>query len=741
MRSKTVTFMLDLGLYIENYSIEMPEYFEVDLGDGGGFRRTDFGDRLTASYASNGVKTGRLRAYYPSGQYLESTFTFEVRSYSMPDCDRTWGEPRPLPDIPLIPREFVKELFKEEKFDVSNGTYEGEPAYFTACALYADGHTSLRKPLILVEGFDIKGTLNIEAIYNGYRGLMDDLRSVGFDVVILNFFDAKTYIQRNSEALITLIEDINSLKTGREPNVVVGASMGGLVARYALAKVETHGKEHETVTYVSFDSPHRGANIPLGLQYWVLFHSVSDGAEKFKEKLNSPAARQMLVYHFTTSNDETPLPTQDYIDFYNELRGSGGAVDRAYPRENGMWMVGIANGSGHGRAQRGEDGGPMPSGMDATLIHTDLGHQWFDFDINATAWAVPSGGVRTVVFYGDDDVNGNGQNILERYIDDASSEPYDNAPGGYRASAIDILEAADPGAGDTGFTDYPRHAFVPTVSALDAADRIEGDDIPLFYDFSSDPDLPNKTLLPENQGHVSSPFDIIRFAYESEPHVYPDNIRNFLLEQVIRAPRRVIAGGTISTTKPILRSRNETIARNVTLTAGADVILASGGTVRLGPGFRAEKGSRLRVYALEPPPAPGTTSSSSTLASAEGGTSSSTTAAKETGKAGDSTASAVADARAVQGAAVMPDEFRLGQNFPNPFRGSTEIHFDLPKASEVSLVVYDLLGRRIVRIAGGWMEAGFHRVRFDASGLSSGIYIYRLTAGEYVDVKRMMLVR
>jgi len=297
VRDRSVTFALDGDLYSGNSSRGTPDYFEVDLGDGSGFQQVSFGGQVTAAYTSDGEKTGRLRAHYADGSTRESAFTFEVQSMDDPACDQTWGVSLPFFDVPIqVPPDEL-----DGHFTISRGTYEGEPASFNACALYGDGHSSMQRPLIFVEGFDIYGTFDLQRLYEDYGDLAEGLRDMGFDVIILNFQDAKTYIQRNSEALITLIEDVNELKNGREPNVVTGASMGGIVARYALAKMETNGRKHETDTYVSFDSPHRRANIPLGLQYWGVFHQAApldydEPANDFVHRINSPAAKQLLAY-------------------------------------------------------------------------------------------------------------------------------------------------------------------------------------------------------------------------------------------------------------------------------------------------------------------------------------------------------------------------------------------------------------------------------------------------------------
>jgi hypothetical protein len=89
----------------------------------------------------------------------------------------------------------------------------------------------------------------------------------------------------------------------------------------------------------------------------------------------------------------------------------------------------------------------------------------------------------------------------------------------------------------------------------------------------------------------------------------------------------------------------------------------------------------------------------------------------------------------------VPAEFRLQQNHPNPFNPSTTIQFALPKQSKVVLKIYNLLGQEVATLVEKRLAAGQHEITFDASGLSSGIYVYRLAAGEFASVKRMTLVK
>ena len=89
----------------------------------------------------------------------------------------------------------------------------------------------------------------------------------------------------------------------------------------------------------------------------------------------------------------------------------------------------------------------------------------------------------------------------------------------------------------------------------------------------------------------------------------------------------------------------------------------------------------------------------------------------------------------------FPKEFSLEQNYPNPFNPSTNIEFALPEQAVVSLVVYNILGQEVSRLVHGNMPAGNHSMKFDASGVSSGMYIYRIQAGDFIQTKKMLLIK
>jgi type IX secretion system substrate protein len=89
----------------------------------------------------------------------------------------------------------------------------------------------------------------------------------------------------------------------------------------------------------------------------------------------------------------------------------------------------------------------------------------------------------------------------------------------------------------------------------------------------------------------------------------------------------------------------------------------------------------------------------------------------------------------------IPDNYYLLQNYPNPFNPNTTIRFRIPEPNLVKLDIFNILGQKVRTLVNDFYEAGTHHVRFSSSGLSSGIYFYRIESGNYVDVKKMLLLK
>jgi hypothetical protein len=90
---------------------------------------------------------------------------------------------------------------------------------------------------------------------------------------------------------------------------------------------------------------------------------------------------------------------------------------------------------------------------------------------------------------------------------------------------------------------------------------------------------------------------------------------------------------------------------------------------------------------------------------------------------------------------TVPKEFKLEQNYPNPFNPTTRIQYQVSSISSVTLKVYDILGSEVATLVNEEQQPGYYEVQFNGSSLASGMYIYRLSAGDFVSVKKMVMVK
>lgn len=90
---------------------------------------------------------------------------------------------------------------------------------------------------------------------------------------------------------------------------------------------------------------------------------------------------------------------------------------------------------------------------------------------------------------------------------------------------------------------------------------------------------------------------------------------------------------------------------------------------------------------------------------------------------------------------TLPTEFALEQNYPNPFNPTTKISYSIPQNGQVQIKVYDMLGNEIATLVNEQKQVGNYEVNFDASNLSSGVYLYKIVSGNYLETKKMVLLR
>jgi hypothetical protein len=90
---------------------------------------------------------------------------------------------------------------------------------------------------------------------------------------------------------------------------------------------------------------------------------------------------------------------------------------------------------------------------------------------------------------------------------------------------------------------------------------------------------------------------------------------------------------------------------------------------------------------------------------------------------------------------AVPNVYKLEKNYPNPFNPETTIKFQLPEAQHVTITIYDIAGREIVRLVDEYRQAGSYQTTWKARNVASGVYFYRIQAGHFRDIKRLVLLK
>ena len=342
----------------------------IDFDNGKGFRTIPLNTDFEVRYQKDGSKNLTTEIRYSDGSSKTSTSKIKIR-YSSEEMRTMFN--RVITTFESINTPAPNLTAYGVNNDIGTGEYE----------IFLSDDNILDKPIILIDGFDPGDTRNIEGMYdllnfdnNGTESnLADVVRAQGFDVILLNFpvytrasdneviDGGADFIERNAMLLVELINIINTTKIPTaDQNVIIGPSMGGIISRFALNFIESTGGDADTRLWISFDSPHLGANVPIGFQY--LFNKLAYGLQLgglggdqsiealrplVDDFLRSSAAKQMLTDHFDAhitsgtnfdSNLMLPIAHPWHNLFYNDLIISG------FP-EN-VRNVSIINGSGAG---------------------------------------------------------------------------------------------------------------------------------------------------------------------------------------------------------------------------------------------------------------------------------------------------------------------------------------------------------------------------------------------------------
>jgi len=319
----------------------------IDFSNGLGFKTIPLNKSVTVSYATAGIKQWTIKVTLSDNSVLQCYSSYYVQTASPNGNMVAFNQKITLGKSSLCKVPVSLQLlnsdgkliypydnaYVDDEFSVNvSGTSGG-----TAFVKYSSTNTSkkLKKTLIVIEGFDIFSIApDIQTsplYYSDFMYGLDNASSTkyatpynfnqqlddyaGYDIVYLMFTNGTDYIENNAKVVEQLISIVNAKKAPdvSNDNVVMGLSMGGLCARYALAEMTKNNQPTETRLLITHDSPHEGANIPLGLQYFmemmsnfnVFGYSVTDIYPQYHEALgilNAPATKELLLYTATGTN-------------------------------------------------------------------------------------------------------------------------------------------------------------------------------------------------------------------------------------------------------------------------------------------------------------------------------------------------------------------------------------------------------------------------------------------------------
>ncbi|WP_084203535.1 T9SS type A sorting domain-containing protein [Psychroserpens damuponensis] len=310
---------------------------QIDFADGQGFRTVTQGQTISVNYPNGGDKELKFKVTFSDNT------THEVKARLEVVVAPTIGVLQPQTTASSTSSCFMPTSDTFESDLSFQGYDESQPYQGWGRYQNHSNTTCIDKPVIVVEGYDPSDSFSNGNIYDQFNltNLGNQLLGTGQDIFTLDFQnytasdgklirDGSDYIERNAMVLIELINRINANKSDTaEPIKIVGFSMGGLVARYALRYMELNGMAHDTDLYVSVDAPQQGAVVPTGAQYTIDFIDdlvpswADEELSSLTDDLFLPAPKQMLIHHFG-SNTEFPDGFQGFHDrFYNDLNAMG----------------------------------------------------------------------------------------------------------------------------------------------------------------------------------------------------------------------------------------------------------------------------------------------------------------------------------------------------------------------------------------------------------------------------------
>lgn len=278
---------------IDSLSMQTFQSIEFDPGDGNDFRPVSMGGTIVVSYPREGKVEAKIKVLV-GGQLYQSHSRLVVKN-----ADSHNG---------ITPDSMPLEITAD---------YEGRT--YKAAVTFSPGVFFNKRPLIVSEGFDPWRITQKKTTKHDYSGFTDltDIPSwliSNYDVFYIDWYDYGADIRANAEVLKAVIRWVNSMNQSGQPNVVLGQSMGGLIARYALRDMELTPEPHEphnTTLFISHDVPYLGANVSPGLlyTYWDLRNIANDvkGIFSWFPKVSGIANELLRIGTYTSVKQMLPL--------------------------------------------------------------------------------------------------------------------------------------------------------------------------------------------------------------------------------------------------------------------------------------------------------------------------------------------------------------------------------------------------------------------------------------------------
>ncbi|MBN1183533.1 MAG: hypothetical protein JXB49_14685 [Bacteroidales bacterium] len=359
--SKQCKFSLVKKWFSTNIADEKIKKIEVDFDDGYGFRTIKFDKEVLVTYKNEGCKTIKCRAVLKENKILLSQSTFIVNADSASIVNtKAVLDNITTTEITAISNSMA--TISTYGYNPNGGdndtiiTVNGLDNSAKITIDYGEDNGILDKPLIIIEGFDPSDIVSDECIapVQDYAYFIDKKLNIddktfknnlilyGYDIIHVDFQMNTDHMANNAQVLKEVINWVNNNKHSNAlQNVIIGQSMGGMIARYALCQMENDGVQHDVRLFVSFDSGHEGVNQVIGVQYMVDYTEsmVSDminGLEfilngipivfsanieevqslrEARELLNTPAAKELSINHIEGSTAHN--------NFYSELNSLG----------------------------------------------------------------------------------------------------------------------------------------------------------------------------------------------------------------------------------------------------------------------------------------------------------------------------------------------------------------------------------------------------------------------------------